>query len=423
MNVLLLGSGGREHAIAWKLAQSSLCEKLFIAPGNAGTSECGVNVAIDILNFEQIAAFVAENKIDFVIPGPEAPLVEGIFDYFKLNKALSHVGIIGPCRQGAMLEGSKKFAKEFMIRHEIPTARFFTVTSDTYFEGCEFLKSLKAPYVLKADGLAAGKGVIIVSDLAQAIDILKEMLEGMFGSASNAVVIEEYLDGIELSCFFVCDGNNYLILPEAKDYKRVGDNNTGPNTGGMGSVSPVPFANDEFKAKVEERIILPTVLGLKKENIDYKGIVFLGLMNVNGDPYVIEYNVRLGDPETESVLPRIKTDLLEILVAAGEGNLKDMTIETDERYVASVMLVSKGYPDKYEKGKPISGLNNYNNCLLFHAGTLQSNGDVISSGGRVISVGAYGETLKSAIVDAYNNVAKIEFENKHFRSDIGSDLL
>ncbi|HOY39539.1 MAG: phosphoribosylamine--glycine ligase [Bacteroidales bacterium] len=423
MNVLLLGSGGREHAIAWKLAQSRHCKKLFIAPGNAGTLSCGANVALDPMNFDRVADFVIENSIGLVIPGPEAPLVAGIYDYFRGRHDLSHVGIIGPGIEGARLEGSKMFAKEFMVRNNIPTAAYFTVTSETFHQGCRFLEELRPPYVLKADGLAAGKGVIILSDLQQAKETLNEMLNGMFGLASKSVVIEEYLDGIELSCFFVFDGTDYRVLPEAKDYKRAGDNNSGLNTGGMGSVSPVPFANSEFKNKVEEKIIKPTVQGLINENIDYRGFVFVGLMNVRGEPFVIEYNVRLGDPETESVLPRVKNDFLEMLMAVSSGTLKPITIDTDERCVVSIMLVSQGYPGKYEKGKEIKCGSTTNNELIFHAGTKVLDGKIFSDGGRVISAGAFGNSLAEAIKNAYAVSSGIGFENKYFRSDIGFDLL
>ncbi|HOE05696.1 MAG TPA: phosphoribosylamine--glycine ligase [Bacteroidales bacterium] len=422
MNVLILGSGGREHALAWKISQSRLCDELYIAPGNAGTLNCGTNVNLDITNFEAIGRFALEKHIGFILPGPEAPLVAGIYDHFKSDNALKHICILGPSARGAMLEGSKDFAKQFMNRHGIPTARHLSVTRENVEDGCRFIESLQAPYVLKADGLAAGKGVIIVDTATEACQILRKMLGGMFGAASQCVVVEEYLHGIELSVFFLTDGDSYLMLPEAKDYKRIGENNTGPNTGGMGSVSPVPFATPAFMQKVEERIVVPTVKGLKIENIDYKGFVFAGLMNVNGDPYVIEYNVRMGDPETESVLPRIKNDLFEIILATAGGNLGGKYLVPDTRFVASVMLVSGGYPESYEKGKPIDFIEKPSKSLLFHAGTVITDGNLVTAGGRVLAVSAYGKTLPEALQMAYSDVAQINYDKKYYRCDIGADL-
>lgn len=422
MNILILGSGGREHALAWKISQSRLCDELYIAPGNAGTMDCGTNVNLDIGNFDAIGSFAIEKHIGFILPGPETPLVNGIYDFFKSNNSLKHIGILGPSAKGAMLEGSKDFAKRFMNRHNIPTARHLSVTSSNIDEGCRFIESLKAPYVLKADGLAAGKGVIIVETALEACRILREMLGGMFGKASQCVVVEEYLHGIELSVFFLTDGTNYLMLPEAKDYKRIGENNTGPNTGGMGSVSPVPFATPAFMQKVEEQIIIPTVKGLKTDGIDYKGFVFVGLMNVHGEPYVIEYNVRLGDPETESVLPRIKNDLFEIILATAGGNLSGKYLVPDTRFVASVMLVSGGYPEAYEKGKDIEFTEKPAKSLIFHAGTNKADGKLVTAGGRVIAVSAFGKTLPEALQNAYHDVALIQFDKKYYRCDIGSDL-
>lgn len=420
LNILLIGSGGRESAIAWKIAQSDRLQNLFVAPGNAGTAEH--NISLNVNDFDAVKQAVIDRDIDMVVVGPEQPLVDGIYDFFATE--LPSVPVIGPSKQGAQLEGSKEFAKEFMARHAIPTARFMSVTRDTLEEGINFLQALQPPYVLKADGLAAGKGVLILNSLGDAKDALSDMLEGMFGSASSTVVIEEYLDGIECSVFVLTDGTNYKILPVAKDYKRIGEGDKGLNTGGMGSISPVPFANEEFMNKVAQRIVEPTLSGLKAENIDYKGFIFLGLMNVDGDPYVIEYNVRMGDPETQSVMPRIKGDLVELFEGVAEGtlNLKPMSI--DSRTVASIVLVSGGYPGAYEKGKLITGLNDAAPSILFHAGTkATSNGDVVTDGGRVLAVTAYGDNIRMAVDEARRAAAKIRFDGCYYRHDIGNDLL
>ena len=425
MNILILGSGGREYALSWKIVQSPKTDKLFIAPGNAGTGNLGTNLPIDTSEFSFIKQAVVENEIDLVVVGPEVPLVEGIHDYFLEDKYLKNIKIVGPVKAGAMLEGSKDFAKQFMIRHNIPTAAYRSFNSENLQEGFEFLESLNAPYVLKADGLAAGKGVVILNDLDEAKAELKSMIEeAKFGDASAKVVIEEFLSGIELSVFVLTDGDSYILLPEAKDYKRIGEGDTGLNTGGMGSISPVPFATREFMEKVENKIIKPTIDGLKKDNIPYQGFIFFGLIKVNDEPYVIEYNCRMGDPETESVIPRIKSDLVDLLVATADGTLNEQTISIDEQYAATVMLVSGGYPGNYEKGKVISGLENVNNCILFHAGTstdVESN-SVKTSGGRVLAVTAMGATMKEALSTAYQNAELIQFEGKNFRSDIGFDL-
>ncbi len=423
MNLLLLGSGGREHALAWKIAQSPLIDTLYIAPGNAGTAQCGINIDIDILDFMAVKKTVLENNISLVLVGPEEPLVRGIYDFFKADKELSSIPLIGPSKNAAALEGSKDFAKEFMIRYGIPTAKYSTFTKDTVNEGIAFLKNLSPPYVLKADGLAAGKGVVIPDELDEAETILKEMLlDEKFGAASRKVVIEEFLKGIELSVFVLTDGNSFHILPEAKDYKRIGENDTGNNTGGMGAISPVPFADTDFIEKVKTQVIIPTIEGLKKEKLDYKGFIFIGLMNCNGDPKVIEYNVRMGDPETEVVIPRIKTDLVELMQAVGNQTLNETTIEFDDRNAATVMLVSGGYPDKYEKGKVITGLENVSESMVFHAGTRQKGDVVVSNGGRVLSVTSYGKTLKEAVAASYKSIEKIDFEKKYFRRDIGKDM-
>jgi len=425
MNILILGSGGREYALAWKIVQSPKTDKLFIAPGNAGTGNLGINLPIDTSEFSFIKQAVVENEIDLVVVGPEVPLVEGIHDYFLEDKYLKNIKIVGPVKAGAMLEGSKDFAKKFMIRHNIPTAAYRSFNSENLQEGFEFLESLNAPYVLKADGLAAGKGVVILNDLEEAKAELKSMIEeSKFGDASAKVVIEEFLSGIELSVFVLTDGDSYILLPEAKDYKRIGESDTGLNTGGMGSISPVPFATREFMEKVENKVIKPTIEGLKKDGIPYQGFIFFGLIKVDDEPYVIEYNCRMGDPETESVIPRIKSDLVDLLVATADGTLNEQTISIDEQYAATVMLVSGGYPESYEKGKVITGLENVNNCILFHAGTGTDveNNAVKTSGGRVIAVTAMGPTMKEALNTAYQNAELIQFEGKNFRSDIGFDL-
>jgi len=422
MNILILGSGGREHTIAWKIKQSSLLNKLFIAPGNAGTQEIGTNVAINPEDFDAVKNFVLSNKVEMVIVGPEAPLVKGIYDYFKNDSKLSNIKLIGPSKQGAKLEGSKEFAKNFMQKYNIPTAKYQSFTINELDAAYKFMEQLQAPYVLKADGLAAGKGVIIEQDLALSKFRLKEMLDGQFGAASQKVVIEEYLDGIELSVFVLTDGKDYLILPEAKDYKRIGEGDTGPNTGGMGAVSPVPFADKEFMQKVENKIIKPTINGIQQEKIDYKGFIFFGLMNKQNAPYVIEYNVRMGDPETEVVMPRIKTDLLDLLIAASENKLSEKTIELDKRTVTTVMLVSEGYPGKYEKGKEITGLNKTENTIIFHAGTKIEGNKILTNGGRVIAVSAYGQNMKEALSVSYKKAEEIKFAGKNFRKDIGFDL-
>ena len=422
MNVLILGSVGREHTLAWKVGQSPLLNRLFIAPGNAGTGETGTNVDIGVEDFDAIKSFVLKEHIDMVVVGPEGPLVKGIVDYFREERELRKVPVIGPTRAGARLEGSKKFAKEFMTRHNIPTAKFLNVNISEYARGLDYLKTMEPPFVLKADGLAAGKGVLICDSIQEAERLLKAMLEGMFGEASKNVVIEEYLSGIELSVFILTDGNSYVTFPEAKDYKRIGEGDTGLNTGGMGAVSPVPFADRIFLKKVEERITKPTVRGLQQEHIDYRGFLYFGLMNVIGNPYVVEYNVRMGDPEAEVVLPRVSSDLLDIFVALAGKKLKKKKIEIDRRTVTTVMLVSGGYPGKYEKGKEIFNLNKVENSIIFHAGTTISEGRVVTGGGRVLAVTSYGSDMMDALARTYRNADLIDFEGKYCRRDIGFDL-
>lgn len=422
MNVLVIGSGGREHAISWKLSQSPKLKNLYIAPGNAGTAQVGTNVAINATDFEAIKTLIIEKHIELVVVGPEDPLVKGIHDFFLADDQLKSIPVIGPQKEGAQLEGSKEYAKKFMFRHNIPTAQYMSVTKNNLSDGLAFLLTMKAPYVLKADGLAAGKGVLIINDIEEAKAELTSMLDGKFGSASTTVVIEEFLSGIEMSAFALTDGESYVLLPEAKDYKRIGEGDTGLNTGGMGAVSPVPFAQGEFMTKVVERVVKPTIAGLKKDGIPYKGFVFFGLINVGGDPYVIEYNCRMGDPETEAVMPRIKSDLLDLFIATANGTLKNATIEIDNRSCTTVMLVAGGYPGDYEKGNEITGFSSVQNSLVFHAGTKFEGDKIVTNGGRVIAVSSYGSNKNEALEKSFTNAKNIIFKDKYFRSDIGFDL-
>ena len=423
MNILILGSGGREHALAWKIKQSDKIDKLYIAPGNAGTEMVGENVAIATTDFAAIKEFVLEKHVDMVVVGPEAPLVEGIYNFFCNDSELKNIPVIGPSKEGAELEGSKRFAKEFMMRHNIPTAKYKSITKENIDEGLSFLETLSPPYVLKADGLAAGKGVIILNERIDAINVLNEMLSGMFGASSQTVVIEEFLSGIECSVFVLSDGESYKILPIAKDYKRIGEGDTGLNTGGMGAISPVPFADDVFMNKVKERVIEPTIQGLIEENIDYKGFIFIGLISVNNEPYVIEYNVRLGDPESEVVIPRIKSDFVDLLKGVANGNLHEKEIVIDSRCAATVMLVSGGYPEAYEKNKKIEGLTEIKETLVFHAGTINKEGSIYSTGGRVLALTSLGETKKEALKKSFEVAESITFDKKYYRKDIGFDII
>ncbi len=422
MRILIIGSGGREHTLAWKIAQSEQLEQLFIAPGNAGTSDLGQNLDINVSDFGEVKKAVLENQINLVLVGPEAPLVAGLHDFFLEDDVLKNVPVVGPAKLGATLEGSKDFAKAFMLKHHIPTAAYHTFNSGQLDEAIACLDKFEAPYVLKADGLAAGKGVLILDSKEEAALELKEMLGGKFGAASEKVVIEQFLTGIELSVFVLTDGDSYKVLPVAKDYKRIGEGDTGLNTGGMGSVSDVPFADESFMKKVEEQIVIPTVEGLKKDAIPYKGFIFIGLMNVDGNPYVIEYNVRMGDPETESVIPRIKSDFVDLLLGVAEGNLSEKTIEIDSRFAASVMLVSGGYPGAYEKNKQIVGIEDVKDSIVFHAGTKKADGKVLTDGGRVIAITSLANTMDEALAICYKNAELISFEGKYYRKDLGKDL-
>ncbi len=423
MNILVLGSGGREHTFAYKIAESNLCDKLFVAPGNAGTSEIAINVPISVTDFEGIKELVLKEEIKMVVVGPEDPLVRGISDFFSQDVDLKDIGVIGPSSEGAKLEGSKEYAKEFLIRHNIPTAAYQSFTADTVEEGKQFLETLNSPYVLKADGLAAGKGVLILKDIQEAKDELENMLTNKkFGAASEKVVIEEFLDGIELSVFVLTDGKNYLTLPTAKDYKRIGEGDTGLNTGGMGAISPVPFADEDFMNRIEEQVIKPTVEGLSKEKIDYKGFIFIGLIKVGNEPKVIEYNVRMGDPETEVVLPRVKTDLVSLFKHVSEGTLDKASIEIDPRSATTVMAVSGGYPEAYEKGKEISGIDKVSDSLVFHAGTKIDNDKVVTNGGRVIAITSFNDDFRKALNTSYENMEKLHFDKMYYRKDLGFDL-
>lgn len=423
MNILVIGSGGREHTFAYKIAQSSKTNELFIAPGNAGTSELGTNLPISVSDFDGIKSAVLEHNIKLVVVGPEAPLVDGIYDFFQSDEALNSIPVIGPSKEGAQLEGSKEFSKIFMEKHGVPTARYQSFTADNLEEGYSFLETLNPPFVLKADGLAAGKGVLILDDINEAKAELKEMLENQkFGEASATVVIEEFLNGIELSVFVLTDGKNYKILPSAKDYKRIGEGDVGLNTGGMGAISPVPFADEDFIKKVEERVIKPTVNGLQSENIDYKGFIFIGLMNVAGDPFVIEYNVRMGDPETEVVLPRVETDLVDLFEAVGNQTLNEIELNVNPQTATTVMLVSGGYPEGYEKGKVITGFDTSEGSLVFHAGTALKDNQVVTSGGRVMAITSFGNSIEEALAKSYSNIDKIHFDKMNYRRDIGFDL-